>query len=474
MKKIFALFVLCLLLSGCVDVTLTPESSPGEPTVTTESPSPELHTPDISPMPSVNPSPSEEPFVLNTDFVFDIPEPLDYTPEVKVFPLDSAWGYYKTHVWGSVSFVDETLSIVSLPFEPVDYAPIGVWLDGIPKAYAIGLPRSHPEYDGRDWVLMLTDGTVPRGEDGKYVFLPDQTHNEVSFTVTGSAVVTYESVNGVYHDAEGRQIEENFRYGLFDLDERRDVLPREYEMYLWDYPFTIEDAMLYGRKDGRGYLLSSKGEVLHDYGEVPDVYLDEEEFLWNREYGLFSYEGKKYTFIDGRFSRVYICKDMLIACHGAQHTIFDRAGQELFRTDSQEEAFAYAGISEPTQRYEENELYRQFTEGGPLYRDNKTNDTVLLDESGNVLLRTKDRMQVAGDFVLRYEPVGDMRSDPKTVYSFDGKVLLDNVYGWINEVLAPGGGLFVYLDPETCVLLMPDGSTNSVPAAPVVEKFYVG
>ncbi len=77
------------------------------------------------------------------------------------------------------------------------------------------------------------------------------------------------------------------------------------------------------------------------------------------------------------------------------------------------------------------------------------------------------------NFVLLYEetdPDDFLRIGPKSIYALDGALLLDNVYGWINEVPAPGGRLFVYLDPETCVLLMPDGSTTPVPAAPKVER----
>ncbi len=479
MKKIFALFVLCLLLNGCVDATLTPEPSPGEPTATTENPSPpDIHTPSASPaMPSVSPSPSVGSYVLNTDFVFDIelPQPINYAPEVTVFPLTSAWGKYTTGMDGSVTFVDEWLIPIDLPFKPIDYATVGGLGSNPLVAYALRLPADRSEFDGRNWVLMLADGTIPRGEDGKYVYMRDNTHNNVAFTVTDSAVVTYDSITGIYFDDEGYPAAEDYRYGLYDLEERRETLPREYEgLYENQEYFSANDAIVYACKDGQGFLLNSKGEVLHDFGDITRVYFDDTGYQWNTTYHIFTFSSERGKLIDGRFNGVYICEDALLAYSDSHYTVFDRAGQELFQTADWEEARVYAGISEPDYGYVEDEVYRHYTNDGPLYHEKDANIRVLLDDAGNALLRTEDRMQVVGDFVLRYELIDDMRNDPKTVYAFDGTVLLDNVYGWIDEVLAPGGGLFVYPDPETCVLLMPDGSTTPVSAAPAVEKVYWG
>jgi hypothetical protein len=76
------------------------------------------------------------------------------------------------------------------------------------------------------------------------------------------------------------------------------------------------------------------------------------------------------------------------------------------------------------------------------------------------------------DFILHSEYIDDFRLEPRAVYSVVGSLLVDNVFGWVRP--APGGGIFVYTDPHTCVLLYPDGRTVPVPNAPVVERFYFG
>jgi hypothetical protein len=63
----------------------------------------------------------------------------------------------------------------------------------------------------------------------------------------------------------------------------------------------------------------------------------------------------------------------------------------------------------------------------------------------------------------------------RAVYSVEQKrLLLDNIYGAITEMLLPDGGMFVYTAPDNCVVLYPDGRTVPVPNAPVVERYYFG
>ena len=105
----------------------------------------------------------------------------------------------------------------------------------------------------------------------------------------------------------------------------------------------------------------------------------------------------------------------------------------------------------------------------------------LRGSDGTILLsiaRDDGWLRQFGDFVLlnkfTMNEYGDSRIGPRTVYDLTGTLLLDHFYGIIDDVPGPGGGLFVYLDPGTCVLLFSDGSTVPVPNAPVVESITWG
>ena len=58
----------------------------------------------------------------------------------------------------------------------------------------------------------------------------------------------------------------------------------------------------------------------------------------------------------------------------------------------------------------------------------------------------------------------------RAVYSLDGKLLLDDVYGVVDSPML-NGGIFVYTTPDNCIVLYPDGSTIPVRAAPPVSKY---
>jgi hypothetical protein len=100
----------------------------------------------------------------------------------------------------------------------------------------------------------------------------------------------------------------------------------------------------------------------------------------------------------------------------------------------------------------------------------------LRDPQGNILLETEDMLRYNGNgFVTAYNYIqAEMRYTPRAVYAPDASLLLDGVLGFIPEAPAPGGGMFVYLDETTCVLLYPDGTTVPVPSAPAVKSVYYG
>jgi hypothetical protein len=118
-------------------------------------------------------------------------------------------------------------------------------------------------------------------------------------------------------------------------------------------------------------------------------------------------------------------------------------------------------------------------EGGPVYHtytyiyDPSSYRYQIRDEQGGVLLETQRTLRYSNaGFVLEYD-LADMNPPPRAVYAPDGTLLLGDVLSFIYEAPAPGGGMFVYLDEATCVLLYLDGTTIPVPNAPVVTAFGV-
>jgi hypothetical protein len=104
---------------------------------------------------------------------------------------------------------------------------------------------------------------------------------------------------------------------------------------------------------------------------------------------------------------------------------------------------------------------------------------VFIDEDQNVLVETDGYFNTCGDFVILKERVrtdGDfsMRTSLKAIYDFNGRILLDDLYGCIDESPGPGGGLIVYLGKNACLLLNLDGSMVPIPTAPAVEQIYWG
>ncbi len=485
MRKIFTLFALCLLLSGCVDVTLPGEASPGEqspdtvtesPDARTEMPSPPMQTPspedtpafsDVSPstpwvIPSAAPSADSADADLIREAVsalIDIDWPENIPPEPAertIFPLTNTSGVYRTSLDGPVTFVDAELNPVALPFQPDAYAAFD-------SAYALQLPGLGSDQN-YGWVLMLGDGTVPTDENGRYYELSNVGENGPAFHFAGNAVVTYQTV-------EAYELGETIYFGLYDMKERREILPREYYSinmagYLQDYGATL----FFAEKNGQHSLLDPSGIVLYNLnGTYYDYDLDAKNRVFYRrpdDYAFFLDRWDEYilVFID----------DML--------HITDTDGQVLFSSEYErysevlhdELYFLREGEWYALDKHFNERSASEPQEDTEPVRIDEFGHSVLVAPNGEVVAETDGYIVLLGDFALLFERVDIMRTDPKTVYTHDGTMLLDNVYGWIDEVLAPGGGLFVYLDPETCVLLMPDGSTTPVPNPPTVEKAYHG
>jgi hypothetical protein len=318
-----------------------------------------------------------------------------------------------------VTFVDERLDIVELPVEPEGYGIIGGHSSRAVLGYALA--------DSGRYILMLADGTVPRGEDGQYIGLFDDGHNSSWFPHAGSAVVTLR--DGLF--------------GLYNVEERREVLPNEYDLIE-----IIDDALFLaakGRDENwvfeKAWLFDDRGRDLYTFGEV------------EYGYGLVNTRGRQ-----SYGSKYYLNIEQRVFFRYADYSQYD-AGQIILRAESSQET---------------KEIFE------PVYWDDAIGGRNLRDVDGNILLSVPNEdgwLFQRGSFALLEKWDGEMtgmRSNPYAVYNIDGELLLSNVYGYIWDVLGPNGGMFVYLDPNTCVLLYSDGRTVPVPNAPVVELVYWG
>lgn len=127
--------------------------------------------------------------------------------------------------------------------------------------------------------------------------------------------------------------------------------------------------------------------------------------------------------------------------------------------------------------YDKPVLYVKNDDFEPVYV--KNDNYYLQDEDENILLISSYKeknenvlygmLEVHGNFVFLNVPDGGESAYTNAVYSRDGKLLAGNIYG-VASSPAPGGGIFVYISPDNCIVLYPDGSTIPVPAAPAVER----
>jgi len=487
------------------------------------------------PIPEPNPEP--KPLTVDFDFLIDLDWPAqsaEYYPDIEVFPLVNMPGVYKAGVTGQVTFVGKNLQPFQLPFQPASFGYIQS--GNIVKGYVLmGVP------DYRWNVLMLADGTIPRGTDGQYISLVDLGHNSAYFVTIGSTVITFRPIiaGGEWTDS---------LYGLYDMKEQKELLPCEYEaidtidgffgvmkddrVWLVDekgneiYAFDPQDAIRVWMNDlGESwsgydqYYISRAQQVFYRFSDLelwaPRWFSDTENDTyrelqrWNEYYitsftdgtssvlSVFGPDGRllyktdcDYFYIYNEYL-VFKTEDALIVLDGTlrekrfpvpltDNYLYFRHydGREIFyeeggvdgdplrrylaldeRGTIREATYVEAGQSPILYRYPGHDLFI-----GP-------NHEVYAEIDGSILLR--------GDFavLLAREDTGggySMRADPKTIFALDGRVLLDDIYGCIYEAPGPGGGLFVYLDANTCVLLYPDGSSVPIPGAPIVERMYWG
>jgi len=414
MKRVFIFVLFVFLLAGCAASTDINEQD-ASTLDTDEQGMPEQVDGDEQDTP-------EQPVQIPDQIPFiDIawPEYPDYRPESKVYPLTSEPHIYKSGVEGPITFIDEQLNPITLPFESLEYATIEGAVNAKSEwrhvAYALNIGKSI-HFTDADWILMHIDGTIPRGTDGEYIRLSDAGDDGPWFYNGAWAVVTY-------HDG----------FGLYNLKERRQVLPNNYE---WIQ--VIDRCMFLALKDGQGWLISADGRELYAFGDVAEM-------------GYF---------IDTRFHQ---------SASGTHYLNAEK--QAFFSFDGFNDYRVIHAITQNIEGEREEEEYVRLV-------DYDSEGYYLRDGQGTILLSipsSEGYLVQCGDFILQkyyYDDNDPMRNRAKAVYSLSGKLLLDNVFGFISEVTAPGDGLFVYTSPDHCVLLYPDGSMIDVKAAPKVEFVY--
>ncbi|MDR0326238.1 MAG: hypothetical protein LBI19_09115 [Oscillospiraceae bacterium] len=537
MKKLTLL--LCLPILGLCFAACAEDSGGTPASIATLEPAP-ISTPPESPSPPDEPSPSPalgyEPIQLDlSQIIIDIdwPEPpQSYAPEFKVFPLNSSSGHWKTYISAPITFIDEQLNPIPLPFEPMSYSNVRAFSDDGTYTFT---NIAYTLWNGQGHVLMLADGTVPRGADGDYIYLYD--YYESSFIVIGSLIITGK--------LEGEDPETwVYRMGLYDLEARQEVLPREY-----DAIESIQNNFLYVRKGELSWLLDAEGNELYAFAEGETYGIDSpsrqsmgSHFYIDTEKRFFCripvINGEQFPTLE-MFGDFYVTRNRGGTVAGPLY-VFDRTGLEIHRVRQFWHVVDDELIISTTKGFEvmdksgnvrlfpvsvirqvtlarligdevhwsqfdydlgtethhaideasnmrvterpEPPSYTFHNFNGPVYYDADTWQYILRGADGQILLETDDYLwYTGGDFVVRSRPVYDdgMRrdcSEPYAVYNLDGDLLLDgiDIFGVIYESPAPNGGMFVYLDENTCVLLTPDGRTVPVHNAPVVGKAYHG
>lgn len=430
---------------------------------------------------------------------------------------------YKSGVVGEVTFVDEDFHTIQLPFNPPMFGHIHN-TDGTVKGYVLRKP------DYEEEVLMLTDGTVPLDGDGHYICPVNWGEDGAWYPSLGSTVITCSP-----GDSQGAW---TWRYGLYDMEARRQILPNAYDRIeiVSESLYTVMQGGQSWLYDDRGGLLytfdPSEGTIVYNYSWLD--WPGYEFYYLNQEHRIF--------FKQTDFSRHIYYEWMrwgdsflVVNFDGSDNalTVYDQDGQPLYRNrcdyqyqligsdfvfrnretyvvldrNLRERHFPAAFGSEYTQvlGYRDGALHIEYggSETTPeqtfaaLYEDGSIRNIHFADagqppilyrypdhylfvgNNNEILAETDGYISICGDFVIVKERFDDdgrftMRTDPKAVYALDGRLLLENVYGCIDEGLGPGGGMFVYLDETTCVLLSADGATLPVPAAQAVERQYWG
>ncbi|MDR0326235.1 MAG: hypothetical protein LBI19_09100 [Oscillospiraceae bacterium] len=476
--------------------------------------------------------PSDEPLLLDLSFFIDIdwPEyPEEYTPSFTVFPLVNARDW-KNHLSGPVVFVNESLKRVALPFEPLGYQLISTHTDGY-KAMAYALKKDTPVFYDL-YVLMLADGTIPLNADGEYYLLYSLSEYNL-FSYLGSSVVVCRAET----DDNGEQ---TLLFGLYDMEEKRELLPCEYTSlspYRGAYGATTPSGM--------GYIIDAKGNVLYSAGIVEQPGIDnwvnfdlKEQYLYHMPYwpyhgylgfrkwkGFYIGIGESITASESSFPFSYTHLDIADADGRVFHqtqsgaytvgneysaeysdeymTILTHSGFEVIDKDGQVKLFPYNPKKIQNVDFHSDGEFVYFLKNNTgewqaLDQDGNVRDTGtyrkdfvelvvyshstsrfgLRDGQQNMIWWTDDCIGIVGELVLAsymdFDSHGAQPLAPRRVYDLDGNLLIDDVYGFIDDMAGPGGGVFVYLDHDTCVLLYPDGRTVPVPAAPRVQQHTWG
>lgn len=447
-----------------------------------------------------------------------------YADEVKfkAFPLTRQPIYLTTSLVGDMTFVDEKLNRINLPFQPsawvyiddVDYEtdtakPIAYALKESPDYY----DETTDEYIRGDFILMLANGIIPRDSDGDYIKLAWGNYNSYYIFNNGNAVITRKDES----------------FGLYDVKKQQEILPCEYELVS---PF---DEIFYVIKDGQGFLYNKSGNELYSFGEVEmpvyddlflptpaDYYLSVKEHLFykvsdfNSElsnvYGSISLWGE-YTVSLHKNGYVYVTdRDGKIlyrsACFRYEITneylvLYTAAGFVIVNTDFIERKFPVK-LSQRDYPY-----FYEFDGNGVFYSEkHRDREIYFVDETGNVLETEKvgkfgkydeynGPMYFEGGYHYEQGEYGNisLRDEQEksyglkffgnfaffrvwageenfkyTIFSLDGKLLLKDIYGVVDSPMI-GEGIFVYVTPDNCVVLYPDGKTVPVHVAPVVTQY---
>jgi hypothetical protein len=389
---------------------------------------------------------------------------------------------------------------------------------------------------------MLTDGTIPLDADGRYIGLLGDTYYIGSrFHAYGSSVITRRAVEE--HDP-WRPFQ-HYLYGLYDMEERRELLPMEYGLIEAVGGRNDENGLYYATRDNTVYLLDSKGKVLWQEDGY-DPYVLPHYTTWGNKYTLNAEQRMYYRTADIDlviYDRLTKWGDYYIrSTQGSSNafgilSITDATWQEFYfnqhsgfipsddhviimtpygydvleyggglrhfpfpAEELQPPEFIFYGFDGSEMRYTDAVQNRSYAldeaghvrevglltlnpgvhQGGPVYCvydtgvDPYYGRWQIRDDQGGVLLETENRLLYhnAGFITEHNYSWEETYTTPRAVYALNGTLLLGDVFGFIPEAPAPGGGMFVYLDETTCVLLYPDGTTVPVPGAPAVESFH--
>ena len=472
--------------------------------------------------------------------------------ELKVFALpDHKKGIYSTALFGEVTFFDEQLKPIELPFLPLNWIAINYYDPksnaSRPIGYALKENSDFWEWDEEtetgtyipgDYILMLSDGTLPKDPEGEYIKLVWSTYDGYDSIIQNGSTVVMQGKDGL---------------GIYDLKKQKEVLPCKYDS------ISPIDLVYYVVDDLQGFLYDKNGKELYSFGELTenelqymeefstysndlyalnsntihrwfvgaDYYMNIEEHIFykisenesgiERGYvnGAIRSWGDYILYATDKFDHVYVtdrsgkvlysgtCYNYQIV--GDYLALYTTTGFVIVNKDFGERKFPVE--LKPSDMYATGPLLHDFngdvviyakefwdeelysvdeegnllkvekTEPEPVYQ--KDDCYYLQDADGNILLRVERKQSngeianlwLQGDFVILYILASDqaMSASQRAVYSLAGDLLIDGIFG-ITDSPAPGGGIFAYTTPSSCIVLYPDGSTVPVIGAPEVTK----